>query len=152
MARLKETDNAQGLFIAVNLREQLLPDTFEWTIDYLINKMDLSLFEKKYNNDEKGAAAYPPRVLLKVILYCYSKGIITSRRIEHACRENIIVKALAEDTEPDHSTIAAFISKNDEAVKDLFAQIVTQCAQLNLITREMFAIDGCKLPSNASKE
>ena len=152
MARLKDTDNTQGQFIAVNLREQLLPDTFEWTIDYLINKMDLSLFEKKYNNDEKGACAYPPRVLLKVILYCYSKGIITSRRIEHACRENIIVKALAEDTEPDHSTIAAFISTNDEAVKDLFAQIVTQCAQLDLITKKMFAIDGCKLPSNASKE
>ena len=71
MARLKDTDNTQGQFIAVNLREQLLPDTFEWTIDYLINKMDLSLFEKKYNNDEKGACAYPPRVLLKVILYCY---------------------------------------------------------------------------------
>jgi transposase len=152
MARLKHTDNTQGQFIAVNLREQLIPDTFEWTIDYLINKMDLSLFEKKYNNDEKGARAYPPRVLLKVILYCYSKGIITSRRIEHACRENIIVKALAEDCEPDHGTIAAFISTNSEAVKDLFAQIVTQCAQLNLITGQMFAIDGCKLPSNASKE
>jgi len=152
MARFKDTDNTQGQFIAVNLREQLLPDTFEWTIDYLINKMDMSLFEKKYNNDERGACAYPPRVLLKVILYCYSKGIITSRRIEHACRENITVKALAEDAEPDHSTIAAFISTNDEAVKDLFGQILTQCAQLDLITKKMFAIDGCKLPSNASKE
>jgi transposase len=90
------------------------------SIDYLINKMDMSLFEKKYNNDEKGAAAYLPRVLLKAILYCYSKGIITSRRIEHAWRENIIVKALAEDCEPDHGTIAAFISTNSEAVKDLY--------------------------------
>jgi len=138
--------------MAVNLKEQLLPDTFEWTIDYLINKMDMSLFEEKYNNDEKGAAAYPPRVLLKIILYCYSRGIITSRKIEKACRDSIIVKALAEDCEPDHATIAAFISTNGEAVKDLFGQILTQCAQLNLITKEMFAIDGCKLPSNASKE
>jgi hypothetical protein len=89
---------------------------------------------------------------LKVILYCYSKGIITSRKIENACRENIIAKALAEDSEPDHATIAAFISANGEAVKDLFAQIVVQCGQLNLITGQMFAIDGCKLPSNASKE
>jgi len=105
----------------------LLPDTFEWTIDYLINKMDMSLFEKKYNNDKKGVAVYPPRVLLKAILYCYSKRIITSRCIEHACRENIIVKALTEDCEPDHGTIAAFISTNSEAVRDLFAQIVTQC-------------------------
>jgi len=98
------------------------------------------------------AAAYSPRVLLKIILYCYSKGIITSRKIEKTCKDNIIVKALAEDCEPDHATIADFISKNDEAVKDLFAQILLQCSKLKLITGEMFAIDGCKLPSNASKE
>jgi hypothetical protein len=72
--------------------------------------------------------------------------------MEKVCHDNIIVKALAEDCEPDHATIAAFITKNEDAVKDLFGQILTQCAQLNLITREMFAIDGCKLPSNASKE
>jgi len=126
MARFKDTDNAQGQFMAVNLKEQLLPDTFEWTIDYLINKTDMSLFEKRYNNDEKGAAAYPPRVLLKVILYCYSRGIITSRQIEKSCRENIIVKALAEDSEPDHATIAAFISTNDEAVKVDFTPIDAQ--------------------------
>jgi len=152
MARYKHTDNSQGLFLTVNLQEQLLPDTFEWTIDYLINKIDISSFEQKYNNDNLGAAAYSPRVLLKIILYCYSKGIITSRKIEKACKDNIIVKALAEDCEPDHSTIAEFISINDKAVNDLFAQILLQCSHLKLITGEMFAIDGCKLPSNASKE
>jgi len=61
-------------------------------------------------------------------------------------------KALAEDFEPDHATIAAFISDNDGAVKDLFSQVLMQCQELKLITGEMFAIDGCKLPSNASKE
>ncbi|GBU27678.1 hypothetical protein R84B8_01215 [Treponema sp. R8-4-B8] len=152
MARFKHTDNSQGQFMVVNLKEQLFPDTFEWTIDYLINKMDMSLFEKKYNNDETGAAAYPPRALLKIILYCYSRGIITSRKIEKMCTDNITVKALAEDCEPDHATIAAFISANEEAVKDMFTQILLQCAQLKLITGEMFAVDGCKLPSNASKE
>jgi len=152
MARFKYTDNSQGQLMVVNLKDQLLADTFEWTIDYLINKMDISLFEQNYHNDEKGAAAYSPRILLKIILYCYSKGIITSRRIEKACRNNIIVKALAEGSEPDHDTIASFISTNNEAVKDLFTQVLLQCAQLNLITGQMFAIDGCKLPSNASKE
>jgi len=152
MARYKQTDNSQGLFLTVNLQEQLLPDTFEWTIDYLINKIDISLFEKKYNNDERGAKAYSPAILLKIILYCYSKGIITSRKMEKACKENIIVKALAEDCEPDHDTIATFISTNSEAVHDLFSQVILQCNMLKLITGEMFAIDGCKLPSNASKE
>jgi len=68
MAHLKDTEKHQGLFLTVNLYEQLLPRTFEWTIDYLINEADMSLFEQKYNNDSKGAAAYPPRILLKAIL------------------------------------------------------------------------------------
>ena len=152
MARFKYTDNSQGVFLPINLEKQLLPETFEWTIDYLINKIDIQLFEQNYNNDEKGAAAYSPKILLKVILYCYSKGILSSRKIEQACKQNIIVKSLAMDSEPDHATIADFISINNEAVKDLFVQVVLQCAQLGLITGEMFAIDGCKLPSNASKE
>ena len=112
----------------------------------------MSSFEKNYKNDEVGACAYSPRVLLKAIMYCYSVRIISSRRIEQACNNNIIVKALTADNEPDHATIAAFISTNATAVKELFTQILLQCSELKLITAEMFAIDGCKLPSNASKE
>jgi len=152
MARFKHTDNSQGMFLTVNLAEQLLPDTFEWTLDYLIDRMDLSLFEQNYHNDKMGACAYPPRVLLKIILYSYSKGILSSRRMEKLCKENINAKALAEDCEPDHDTIAVFISANHEAVEELFTQILIQCAKLELITGEMFGIDGVKMPSNASKE
>jgi len=64
MARFKEFDISQGLFLTVNLEEQLLPSTFEWTLDYLIDKKDMSLFERNYHNDETGAKAYPPNVLL----------------------------------------------------------------------------------------
>jgi len=152
MARFKYTDNSQSQLLVVNLKNQLLLGSFEWTIDYLINKTDLLLFEQNYHNDELGATAYSPKVLLKAILYCYSRGILTSRQIEKACKDNIIVKALAEDSEPDHDTIATFISTNSEAVKDLFVQVLLQCDELKLITGEMFAIDGLKLPSNASKE
>ena len=72
MARFKHTDTSQGQFLTVNLQEQLLLGSFEWTINYLINDIDLSLFEKRYQNDERGAAACPPGALLKIILYCYS--------------------------------------------------------------------------------
>ena len=99
--------------------------------------MDLSVFEQNYNNDEKGADAYPPSVLLKVILFCYNRGQISSREIESACKENIVVKALAKDLEPDHSTIAAFISSNDEAMKRTFVQVLLQCAELDLISRQL---------------
>ena len=152
MAKLKEKDKSQDILVAINLNNQLIPGTFEWTIDYLIDKMDMTLFEQKYRNDENGAAAYPPRALLKIIIFCYSRGIISSRKIEKMCIENITAKAIGEDFEPDHDTIASFISTNSEAVKDLFVQVLLECAELGLITGEMFAIDGCKLPSNASKE
>lgn len=152
MARYKREEISQGQFIIVNLKEQLLPNTFEWTLDYLINKIDISVFERNYHNDERGAAAYSPRVLLKIILFCYSRGIVSSRRIERMCKENIIVKALAADMEPDHDTIAGFISGNREAVKEIFREILLNCEELKLISGEMFAIDGCKLSSNASKE
>jgi hypothetical protein len=90
--------------------------------------------------------------MLKIIFYCYSRGIITSRPIEYACKSNMMVKALARDAEPDHDTIAHFISSQAEAVKDLFAQVLVKCSALGLIGGELFAIDGCKLPSNAAKE
>ena len=140
MARFKHTDKSQSLFLSINLEEQLLLGSFEWTVNYLIDRMDLSIFEENYHNDEKDAAAYSPKTLLKTILFCYSKGIISSRRIEKACKENIVVKALAEDAEPDYDTIDTFISINSEAVKDLFIKILLQCSELNLITGEMFAI------------
>jgi hypothetical protein len=79
-------------------------------------------------------------------------GVISSRSIENAYKTNIITKALACDQEPDHSTIAAFVSSNDKAIKELFSQILLQCSELGLVKGDMFAIDGCKLSSNASKE
>jgi transposase len=118
----------------------------------VIDRLDLSGFDMAYNNDENGAKAYPPAVLLKILLYCYSRGMNSSRRIEAACVENIVVKALAADAEPDHATIAHFISSNAERFGEVFSQVTMYCGELGLIGGDMFAIDGCKLPSNASKE
>jgi len=82
--------------------------------------MDMSLFELNYHNDETSVKAYPPNVLLKIIIYSYSLGIVSSRTIEKVFRTNIILKALAKDAELDHDNIATFISKNNKAVSDLF--------------------------------
>jgi transposase len=86
------------------------------------------------------------------IPYRYSRRIITGRPIECACKTNIIVKALARDAEPDRDTIAHFISGRTEAVKDLFTQVLLKCYAPGLIGGELFAIDGCERPFNASKE
>jgi transposase len=153
MARYKEYSYSQGKFIPIHFSKQILSGTFEYTLNYLIdNELDLSIFDKKYKNDDTGAPAYDPAILLKIVLYGYSKGIVSSRKIAQCCRENIIFMALSADTRPHFTTIAEFISRMDKEIVQLFRDILLICDDQGLIGKEMFAIDGCKLPSNASKE
>jgi len=155
MARYKhtETGNGQGLFLSVNLKEQLLPGTFEYMLNDLTGKrIDISIFDKNYKNDQTGAKAIPPGVLIKLIIYGYLKGVKSSRGLAELSRNNIIAKALAEDMEPHWTTIADFISSNGELFKETFVKVLAYCAELGLIGGHEFAVDGCRLPSNASLE
>jgi transposase len=112
----------------------------------------MSLFEGRYRNDATGAPAYDPRILLKIVLYAYSKGIIFSRRIAQSCTENVIFMALSADTHPHFTTIADFVSSMQEEIVSIFRHVLQICMEMDLIDGSMFAIDGVKLPSNASKE
>ncbi|MCF6283393.1 MAG: hypothetical protein L3J28_14530 [Candidatus Polarisedimenticolaceae bacterium] len=82
---------------------------------------------------------------------CYNKALQLTHKAAR-CRENIIFMALSADTRPHFTTIADFISRSPDAISELFTQIVLMCDQLGLISKEMFAVDGCKLPTNAAKE
>lgn len=151
MARYKHIDTSPR-FLAVDLQRQLLPGTFEHAMNYLIDhKLDLSGFDARFCNDATGAAAYPPAMLLKVVLFAYSMGIVSSRNIERACREHITFIALSGDSQPHFTTVAGFVSSLGDDIARIFAQVLFICDKQGLIGREMFAIDGVKLPSNASK-
>ena len=151
MARYKHIDTSPR-FLAVDLQRQLLPGTFEHAMNYLIDhKLDLSGFDARFCNDATGAAAYPPAMLLKVVLFAYSQSIVSSRNIERACREHITFIALSGDSQPHFTTIAGFVSSLGDDIARIFTQILFICDKQGLIGREMFAIDGVKLPSNASK-
>ena len=151
MARYKAIDTSPR-FLAVDLRAQLIPGTFEHALDWIVDhELDLSGFDARYRNDARGAAAYPPALLLKLVLFGYSRGIVASRAIERACREQIVFIALSGDQCPHFSTLAGFVSNLGEQIAPLFARILHICEAQGLIGREMFAIDGVKLPGNASK-
>ena len=153
MARYKHYEYDQGVFLPIFFDNQILPGTFEYSLNYLVdNEIDLSIFDKRYNNDKTGAPAYDPRIMLKIVLFAYSRGITSSRKIADCCRNNIIFIALSAHTRPHFTTIADFISSLDKEVTTLFQEIILICDEMGLIGREMFAVDGCKLPSNASKE
>ncbi|MGH8064656.1 MAG: transposase [Candidatus Entotheonellia bacterium] len=89
--------------------------------------MDTSIFESRYNNDAIGCSAYDPKILLKVVLFAYSRGVISSRKIERACQETITFMSLACGMVPDHSTIAAFISSMKEEIISIFRDILLVC-------------------------
>lgn len=151
MARYKPIDTSPR-FLVVDLKRQLLPGTFEYALNHLIeHELDLTHFDARFKNDDTGAAAYPPAMLLKVILFAYSQSIISSRAIEAACRDHVTFVALSGDTQPHFTTIAAFVSRLGDDIATVFSQILYLCDRQGLIGREMFAIDGVKLPSNASK-
>lgn len=143
----------QDAMVVINFADQLQSGTFEYALAYLIDrKIDLSLFDEGVCNDGGGRRAYDPSILLKIILFAYSKGITSSREIEWCCATNIIFKALSCDSVPHFTTIASFVRSHSQAIEDLFSQVVLICEQEGLIGRELLAIDGCKMPSNAAKE
>jgi transposase len=153
MAKYKHYDYRQTKMLPISFDRQILPGTFEYTLSELIDsQVDLSVFEDRYKNDAGGAPAYDPAILLKIILFAYSKGIITSRQIERLCRENVVCMALSADTVPHWTTIASFISGSTDEITKIFRNVLLVCDETGLIGKQMFAVDGVKLPSNASKE
>lgn len=153
MPKFKPTNQAQGQFLPIFFPKQLQKGTFEFAINYLIDhELGLSDLDQRYNNDDGGAPAYDPRILLKVILLAYSRGITSSREIAKCCEENVVFMALSSNSRPHFTTISNFISRMDREVISLFREVLIVCDDMGLIGREMFAVDGCKLPSNASKE
>ena len=91
MARYKQSDKEQSILIPLNFSDQLLPGTIEYAINDIIdNYIDTSIFDYRYNNEIIGAKAYPPAILLKVLLLAYSKGCYSSRSIEDLCKTNVL--------------------------------------------------------------
>ena len=153
MAKFKPLNENQLVMLPISLQNQLVPGTLEHTISELVDKhLDLSVFDVRYNNDETGATAIHPKILLKVILLAYARGMISSRQVERACQENITFIALSYGYAPDHSTIAQFISSMQGEIQTLFSNILLVCEELGLLDGTHFSLDGVKLSANVSKE
>ena len=153
MAKFKPLNENQLVMLPISLQDQLVPGTLEHTISQLVDQhVDLSVLDARYNNDESGATAIHPKILLKVILVAYSKGMLSSRQIERACQENIIFIALSYGYAPDHSTIAQFIAAMQVEVQSIFSNILLVCEEMGLLGGTHFSLDGVKLSANVSKE
>jgi transposase len=88
MAKFETYGYRQRVFLPVSPEDQLMPETLGFAIHTLVaTRLDTSGFEQRYRNDETGRSAYAPKILLKLVRLGYARGLISSRKIEHACRE-----------------------------------------------------------------
>lgn len=97
-----------------------------------------------------GADEYYPKDLMRLIIYGYSYGIRSSRKLERACHHNLSFQWLIGAQKPDYRTIARFRSKYKEQIKQVLKQCVRICMDLNLIEGNTLFTDGSKFRANAS--
>ena len=153
MANYRPDLSSQSKSIYIDFSKQIVAGTFEYALAHIVDHhLDLSRFDSCYHNDKGGAAAYSPSVMLKIILFGYSRGFVSSRRIANACETNITFMSLSGGEQPHYTSIASFVAKMNDQIESIFTQVLMICDKEGLIGRNMFAIDGCKIKSNASKE
>ncbi|HEY8740638.1 MAG TPA: IS1182 family transposase [Candidatus Dormibacteraeota bacterium] len=137
----------------------LPPDLSEWVparhlarlVDDLVeNTLDLEPIYSAYI-EVRGAPPYDPRLLLKILLYGYSNGIFSSRRLERATIEHVPFRFLSANQTPDYWTISNFRKVHLVALKGMFKQVLELCQEVGIVKLGHVAIDGTKIKANASK-
>ncbi|MGW2426510.1 transposase [Streptomyces sp. NPDC001709] len=135
-----------------NVREWLPHEHRCWKVLGVVEQLDLSAFEDGIRGDGQGGAAYPPASLVALLLYCYSKGIRSSRRIEQACSGDVGCLVITANRRVDHSTIARFVRRHRAALDSLFVQVLSLCDRRGLVDLSAVAVDGSPMGANASRD
>lgn len=116
----------------------------------VVEHLDLRAIMAAYD-DPHGNPPYHPKVMVGILLYAYARGVRGSRRIERMCYEDVPMRMLAGNVQPDHWTISNFRRRHLEALGELFAQTVHLAQKAGLLKMGHLSIDGTKLKANASK-
>ena len=114
------------------------------------DELDLSAILAAYG-EERGYPPYHPVMMTALLLYGYSRGVYSSRRLERACEERLDFLAVTAMNRPDHRTICAFRRRHLAALSDLFVQVLKLCQAAGLVQLGHVALDGTKIAANASK-
>src|SRR3954454_17421714 len=144
-------DREQELLLPPSLREWLPENHLAWFVIDAVAAMELAAFYADYRQDGHGRPAHEPTMMLTLLMYCYAIGERSSRRIERRCIEDVAVRVIAANQAPDHTTISRFRQRHEQALADVFGQVLGLCAQAGLVGIEVLAIDGTKIHANASQ-
>jgi len=140
------------LFDAPSLQDWLPSNHLARFIAEIAEELDLGAILVRYQRkDGRGAEAYHPMMMVRLLLYAYCVGTVSSRGIEKATYEDIAFRYLAANQHPDHDTIAAFRRGHLLALGELFAQGLRLCREAGLVKAGSVMLDGTKIAANASR-
>ncbi len=117
----------------------------------MVNQLDLSEITARYEQERRGGPPYNPRMMVKVLLYGYCIGVVSSRRIAARLHEDIAFRVLATNNTPDFRTISDFRKDHLAGLSGLFLQVLMLCQRAGLVKLGQVALDGTKVKANASK-
>ena len=144
-------DRDQAFLMPPSLQEWLPEGHLAWCMLDVVSEMDLSLFYERYRPDGHGRPAYEPSLMVTLILYAYSMGQRSSRGIERGCWEDVAYRVICANLTPDHVTINRFRSEHQDALAELFGQVLGLCAKAGMVNVGRIAVDGTRVRANASK-
>jgi transposase len=145
-------DPDQLVLMAPDLREWVPEGDLAHFVSDLVESgtLDLSAIYDSYE-EERGYPPYDPRLMVKLLLYGYATGVMSSRRLEQATYRDVAVRMLCADQHPDYRSIARFRKRHLQALGELFVQTLRLCKQAQLVGLGALALDGTKLRANASR-
>ncbi len=145
-------DPEQRLLLPPDLRDWLPENHLALFISDVVDELDLSPIVRHYESgDGRGRPPYHPLMMVKLLVYGYCIGKVSSRKIEKATYEDVGFRVLACNQHPDHDSIANFRQLHLQELAGLFVQVLKMCERAGLVKLGHVAIDGSKLRANASK-
>jgi len=149
--KFKECNREQMFLLPPSLSDWLPKDHLVYFIIDVVRQLDLSEIYASYGGDGRGQPPYDPSMMVSLLLYAYSVGIPSSRRIEKATIEDIAFRVISANQHPDHDSICSFRKRHLKTLAGLFVQVLKLCRETGLVKLGHIALDGTKVRANASK-
>ena len=152
MRSFRPYDPDQAFLLSPRMQDWLPEGHLALFVSDVVDALDLWPILGVYaNEDGRGQPPYHPRLMVKLLVYGYCIGVVSSRKIERATWEDLPVRVLAADQHPDHDSIAAFRQRHLAALAGLFLEVLQLCEKAGLVQLGQVAVDGTKVKANASK-
>jgi len=143
-------ERRQGVLFPVSIEDYVSAEAPVRVYDAITDALDLVSLGFEVDPHKVGSPQYEPRAMLKLLVYGYSYGVRSSRKLERECHNNISFIWLMGSLKPDHKTIAEFRRKNKKALSKVLQEVARLCLGLDLIEGNTLFVDGSKIRANAS--